>query len=97
MMQATEIATKKKTRKKPGDSILPRLGRLAKGTQQFAKEIEKAREEARASEVKRAEDSLRLVTLVRLGFANRFEGTVKHHPAYTPDDLAFFRTFGFAV
>jgi len=100
-MQATESGIGKKPRnkakKKHGDSILPGLGRLVKSAEQIAQTAELLRAEARAAEAKRADDNARLVSLVRVGFTGKFEGTVKNHPAYTPDDLVFFRSYGFNV
>jgi hypothetical protein len=95
----TEPTEKKerKERKKKGSGVLNQLGDIAKSHEKTGKEIEKARNEARAAEVAKDERDARLVKLVRTGFGAKFEGTVRNNINYEEDDLAFFRTFGFNV
>jgi hypothetical protein len=92
-----EVPVEKRERKKRGSGVLSQVNSLAKNHEQTGKEIEKLRIEARAAEAKKDEDNARLVKLVRTGFGGKFEGTVKNHIAFTEDDLAFFRSFGFNV
>lgn len=87
----------KKPYKKKGSGVLNYLGTATKSHEKTGKEIEKARNEARAAEAHTEERNARLVKLVRTGFGSKFEGTLKNNINYEEADLAFFRTFGFNV
>lgn len=89
--------TDKKTRNKKGAGTTNCLTIAAKSHEKTGKEIEKARNQARAAEAHAEEREARLVKLVRSLFGGKFEGTARNHIAATEDDLAFLRTFGFNV
>ena len=91
-MQPAEAAEKQPTKavKKRGAGADSHFARAEK-------EIALGLQKSRLADAERKREDDEFVTLVRLGFGSRFEGTVKNHLAYTPENLALFRKRGFNV
>jgi hypothetical protein len=91
-MQPAEAVEKKTS--KPRET---RRDGIDAGLAKAERTIALIRQQARMLAEEREYDDDRLVKLVRLAFGSKFEGVVKNHPSYSPEDLAVFRKRGFNV